>query len=505
MHLILFIGFVLAFIACVLHVKSAYKWSFIVLCSSAFFLRLYMAHLDPFLHDWDERFHALVARNFMDDPFFPVLKKGIPIPYDYKLWCCNEIWLHKQPLFMWQMAASMKIFGVSEFTIRYPSVLMGALMICMVYRIAQLTTGSRNIAFGSALLLCFCNYHLELISGYHGMDHNDVAFGFYVLASIWAYSEYLHSTKKMKWALLIGLFSACAILNKWLTGLLVYSAWSINILFAIRNKEVKKEIVDFLSSIAVCVLVFLPWQLYIHYRFPLEASHEMKYNARHISEAVEGHGGDNYFYWDHLAEYFGGYIWVLVPVGFVFMVLIRSYKLRHKVLICIPIAVVYCFFSFIVQTKITSYFFVVAPLCYVLIAVAVRWLITIATPPAYAYISIVAVVCYFTFDHQLLKQRRRHRDEWRNAIIYNTDVYKDLHNHLPDSIKVVSNLGEMEDIKCMFYNKGILAHHYDFTREEMEIIQKKDIPIAVFMNHHIKVPTYILSYPKTYIIWIPLK
>src|SRR4051812_1318969 len=85
-------------------------------------LRCYMAGLDPFLHEWDECFHALVARNMMDHPLVPMLRKGQLLPYDYQQWVGNTVWLHKQPLFLWQMALSMKLFGVSEFALRLPSI-----------------------------------------------------------------------------------------------------------------------------------------------------------------------------------------------------------------------------------------------------------------------------------------------------------------------------------------------------------------------------------------------
>src|SRR5215203_5533899 len=94
-----------------------------------FFLRFYISWKEPFLHDWDERFHALVARNLMDHPFKPMLRKNPIDNYDPNSWCCNHIWLHKQPLFMWQMALSMKIFGTSVLSMRLPSIIMGSLMI----------------------------------------------------------------------------------------------------------------------------------------------------------------------------------------------------------------------------------------------------------------------------------------------------------------------------------------------------------------------------------------
>ena len=144
-------------------------------------IRLYYANLDPYLHEWDERFHALVARNMVDNPFTPLLYKKPLVPYDLNAWCCNSVWLHKQPLFMWQMALSMKLFGANEFAMRLPSAFLGALTVLLVYRITILLTNHKNTAIIAGLLMCFSPYQLEMISGQIGMDHDDIAFCFYIL------------------------------------------------------------------------------------------------------------------------------------------------------------------------------------------------------------------------------------------------------------------------------------------------------------------------------------
>jgi 4-amino-4-deoxy-L-arabinose transferase-like glycosyltransferase len=262
-----------------------------------------MAHLDPFLHDWDERYHALVARNMMQHPFTPMLRVSDALYYNFEQWCCNHIWLHKQPLFLWQMALSMKIFGVSEYAIRYPGVLMGSLGVLMVYRIAFLMAANRTIAFIAGLLACFPYYHLELLAGLYGMDQNDIAFDFYVLCSVWAYAEY-NGRKWLRYALLAGLFAGCAILNKWLMGGLVFSTWGVLLLCHIRRDSFKKEALHLLSALLVCVAVALPWQLYILHAFPVEAKYEFALNSRHIFEAVEHHVGDNWYYLDMFKTYF---------------------------------------------------------------------------------------------------------------------------------------------------------------------------------------------------------
>ena len=86
------------------------------------------------------------------------------------------------------------------------------------------------------ILATFSNFQLNLISARIPTDHNDIAFGFYILLSIWTFVEYLKS-KKIYWALLSGLFAGAAVLIKWLIGLLVYSSWGIISLYYIIKKK----------------------------------------------------------------------------------------------------------------------------------------------------------------------------------------------------------------------------------------------------------------------------
>ncbi len=193
--------------------RNKIQWSLLLLVLASLMLRLHMIALDPFLHNWDERFHALVSRHMMEDPFRPRLYTNPALPFDYKSWCCNHIWLHKQPLYLWQMALSMKVFGINEIALRLPSAIMGALMVFFIFRIAKKLTGRDGTAFLSALFFSLSYYQLELTSGLISLDHNDIAFSFYILASFWAFSEYL-GQRKIRWVLLIGLFAGAAILCK---------------------------------------------------------------------------------------------------------------------------------------------------------------------------------------------------------------------------------------------------------------------------------------------------
>jgi 4-amino-4-deoxy-L-arabinose transferase-like glycosyltransferase len=93
----------------------------LVICGLA--IRIYIS-TDLFLHTWDERYHALVAKHLIQHPFRPTLYDNPVLPYDYRNWTANHIWLHKQPLPLWTMAASLSLFGVHEIALRLPSSLL---------------------------------------------------------------------------------------------------------------------------------------------------------------------------------------------------------------------------------------------------------------------------------------------------------------------------------------------------------------------------------------------
>lgn len=470
-----------------------------------FALRIGAILADPFLHPWDERFHALVARNMMDSPFVPILRVNpITDNYDKFIWCCNHIWLHKQPLFMWQMALSMKIFGVSEWSMRLPSAIMGSLLPLIIYRIAILLNLRKRAALLAALLLACSNFHLQMIAGIHGMDHNDVAHGFYVLASIWVLFEYQQS-KKWYWILIIGVFSGAAILNKWLTGLLVYLIWGIVVVLLIYGKyPIKKQIFHFMCSLVVCCIVFLPWQLYIVHRFPDLASYVYEFNRRHISEALEGHGGDSFYYLGFLKELFGRFLYFLIPIGMYISIRIKYVRHNLNLGIIAAIGFVFIFYSIIVKTKVDTYLFFVVPLALLYISIAldyfIEYLRTIIKPKYLAPI-IFSIAAFISINPVWIESYLSNKNITRNERIYNANIYKNLRKILPDSIHVVMNMNSFEDIDVMFYNRGITAYHWTLPEEDFKSFEQRKIPIAVFESHgNYKLPDYVLKYPFLYII-----
>ena len=286
-------GLTFIFISILLfQLKENPKYSILFLVTGGFLIRFFMIMLDPYLNIWDEQFHALVAKNMIHFPFKPMLYANPVLPFLDNSWIFGDIWLHKQPLFLWQMALSMKIFGVNTLAMRLPSALMSAVVIYFIYRIGKITI-NKQVGFYGAVLFAMSYFTLEMVSGYYHTDHNDIAFLFYMAASIWCWVEYESASGKRKrnFLIAIGVFSGCAVLVKWLTGLLVFSGWGLTILAIKEKRKIKKNYIDLLFAFTISILVFLPWQLYIFSAFPEVSKMEFKHMSSHFNEVIEGHGG----------------------------------------------------------------------------------------------------------------------------------------------------------------------------------------------------------------------
>lgn len=440
-------------------------------------IRLFIIQLDPFLHDWDERVHALVARSMMDYPLTPMLNKEFLSTFDFRDWVSNEIWVHKQPLFLWQIALSFKLFGISEFSLRLPSAIMGALSCPILYRITFLSFRNKRIALLTGLLWCFSYYQIELISAIIGMEHNDVAFSFYVLASIWALYEFIEK-QSLRWAITIGVFAGCAILNKWLTGLLVFLPWGIYIIQDfIKNKKIV-QLRSFALALLSCCIVFIPWQLYILSNYPTEAQHEYWLNSQHVITAVDGHAGEWYYYLLQFGRYFGGPLLLFIPFGF--FTIVKNMNLFHWSNIVMGLSVI-VFFSFLVQTKLPSFIFIIVPLFIMYLAAGFDRIIS-KLKLYNIYFILALPLCWFMLNPLQIRKNHFLPDANHDRKKANTIIYKALSPLLKERTHLV-NMNTNDNIELMFYNPKIISAERNMPLDSIKFHLENGKNIAMFQNN----------------------
>lgn len=480
--------------------SNSHKLALPILLLTSILLRLFMASLDPFLHNWDERFHALVAKNMMEYPFMPMLRVYPILPYNVEDWSSSHIWVHKQPVFLWQMALSMKVFGVTEFAVRLPSVIMGTIATYFTYAIGKMWTKSSAVAYLSALLYTVSYFQLELISGRMSLDHNDIAFMFYVTASIWAFISMVHSKHKLFWSIAIGVFVGLAILNKWLPGLVVYGAWGLYNLQLNKEHQSLKNWSHILYAAIITALVVLPWQLYILSEFPRETAIMHQSNMNHILEDLDN-SGSIWFHLKYIGIIYGSIFYFFIPIGIVKLLKAEKSVKRISISLLSISLVLYLFFSVLVKTKMPAFTLPVSAIMWIIIAVGINELLGYLKKPSFTKSFLIIVVLTLLAQNPVAMIKPRSSDiTERYAKIHNAVIYRQL--ELDDRLKgrVILNCKSFEDIDLMFY-QDVNAYHWFPTERKLDSLTQLGYEFAAFNDHNDQnLPDYIRRNPDIIIL-----
>jgi 4-amino-4-deoxy-L-arabinose transferase len=435
---------------------------------------------------WDEQYHALVGKNLGNHWFKPTLYEHTPLPYDYRNWTANHVWVHKQPLYLWQIALSMKIFGEREIALRLPSVIMAACMVMMIFRSGSLLKSERT-GMIAALFFAFNYFTWNLVSGYFHTDHNDVAFAFYVTASVWSYLEYRKSGKFF-FALLTGLFSGCAVLTKWLTGLLIFGGWGLGIVLHSERRKRFKEYRNMAIALGVCVLTFLPWQLYILKAFPVESRHEYAEATKHFSQVMEGHDGDASYHLDRLQDilFNTSFIFYIVLIALIVFAFSNTENKTERWSVIAMIFAVFVFFT-MAETKMPSFTYCVAPLLLILVAALIDDLIGLSrfAPEKFRLWFNLGLTGFFIIwfaerDIRSNKLREEHgnipENSYREIRTKHAAIYRGMQR---DSSTVIFNVPQFETTMVMFYTE---ATAYEFLPDSATVqqLQMKGYTVEVF-------------------------
>lgn len=271
----------------------------LLLLAGAFLLRA-AAAADPLLHPWDERYHALVARNLAAHPLRPTLYERPALAYDYRDWCANHVWLHKPPLPLWAISAAVAVGGARPWVVRLPSVLVSTLAVWCTFLIAAYLFSVRA-AWLAAFLQAINGWLVEMAAGRAPTDHIDVFFQAVVNAALCCAVLYLRN-RRPAWQAAVGLCLGAALLCKWLTALIILPLW---LLLVWPHLSLKRIVGHGLVIALIALALYLPWQLYIFRHFPLEAGWESAYNVQHLFHPLEGHAGGPFFHWRKALIFWG--------------------------------------------------------------------------------------------------------------------------------------------------------------------------------------------------------
>ena len=331
----------------------------LMLCGIA--LQIYTAS-DFFLHTWDERYHALVAKNLIKHPLTPTLYDNPVLPYDFRNWTANHIWLHKQPLPLWTMAASMWAFGINEIALRLPSIILSATGIYFSFFIGNYFFNKKT-GYLTSFLFSINGLIIELAAGRVATDHIDIFFLFFIQLAI-VFSILFSENQKIAFNFITGACLGAAILSKYFQGFIIVPIWLL--IVADSGKFKPKEILLQLTILlTTAIAIFLPWQIYIFHTFPAEAKWESSYNLRHITEVLEERTGPFYYYLDRIRINYGELIYL--PLIWFIWKTIDNIQNKKNLAISIWILIPLVFFS-AAKTKMQGYILFISPALFMITA-----------------------------------------------------------------------------------------------------------------------------------------
>lgn len=384
--------------------------------------------------------------------------------------------------------------------IRAPSILLHAATVLFIYRIGKICLNDR-IGFCAALFFAFAYYPLELVAGRYSTDHNDVAFLFYVTASFWAWFEYRHSGKN-KFLFLIGLFAGCAVLVKWLVGLLIYACWFFSI--GATGFKAWLKVANYyplVKAFLLSLLVFLPWQIYISLAFPSEASYEFSFNTRHLFDQIESHGGSVWYHFEAFRFIYGTGTLVPFLFGAGLLLLIRTIRqIYFRVVILAAIILTYGFYT-VAATKMPSFSIIVSPFAFLSLASLVDWIISRVQQNIknMALLNVIQVLSYFTISIFLLNPEKiqNYHTDWkpqdncnREAELKQMEFICKLKSTLGNTSCVVfdADIRMNGHIATMFYT-DFVAYNFIPTQQQIDSLRSFKYTIAIYNSGNL--PTYL--------------
>jgi hypothetical protein len=445
------------------------RWSralaLIFLCGLT--LRVFTA-MDLYLHEWDERYHALVAKNLSRHPSTPTLYDQPALDYDYKGWTSNHVWIHKPPMTLYLIAGSIRIFGVHEFSVRLPSIILSSLCILLTFFLARWSFNDR-VALLASFFFAINGFLIEQAVGRQPTDHVDTIFVFFVMLGV-LLAWYSSKAKSAAAVLGAGVAMGCAVLTKWLPGLVIVAVYFA---LAAQQETYKRALLKSLLMVLVAFVVFMPWQWYIYSTFPREAAWEASFNGpRHLLEPLEGHGGTVFFQLLAMPRIFGELIYI--PVLWFFVAFAKKRLPRQTLGLVVWLALPYIFFSF-VATKMPGYVMISAPVVFMMLAYAVLDINERARSARHRWAALVLLAALMLLPVRYTVERIRPiRDEPRNPAW--ARELRELSSRIAPGKSVVFNTEH--PIEAMFYTH-VTAYAGIPTPREIDLCRARGFQVYV--------------------------
>lgn len=293
------------------------------------------------LFDWDEVNFAEASREMIVTGDFFTVK------IDY------EPFHEKQPLFFWLQAISMKIFGVNEFSARFPNAIIGIITLIAIFLIGKKLYNNR---FGVLWVLSYIGSFLP--NFYFRTGLIDPSFNLFIFLGSYFVFRYINLTNnnglgRNRYIIIAGLFIGLAMMTKGPVGYLLPTvAWLIY--WLINRKRISCQIKGLFLFTIISFLPAILWYSIILYLNGWDLLlNNINYQIRLLLTNDAGFSGP--FYYHFIVVLIGCFpASVFALPSFRKISNDNSLQNNYKLWLIILLGTVLVIFS-IVQTKIVHY------------------------------------------------------------------------------------------------------------------------------------------------------
>ena len=342
--------------------EKEFNKGLLVILFIGLFLRIFSA-TDPYLHSWDERYHALVAKNMIVHPLKPTLHEHPLLEYDNQNWVGSNIWIAKPILPLLLMSGGIAVFGANLFAVRFVYVLLGMLAIWLTFLIAK-RLFNEKVAYLAAFLHAIQGSMLELSGGRISSDHAELCFIVMVELGIYFALSRFNRIGKDFSIFLAGVFMGLAFLSKWYPGLIVLPIWALFFYFY-YGFNVRIFLKQFLILLLGFAITSIPWCVYMLVHYPTEMIKILQGAASAYTTAVASHDKPFYYYLIETLYLFGELVFVPL-IYFIYCGVTKKANFNFWPLIA-WVAIPIILFSF-GDTKRFTYLLIAAPAFFIMIA-----------------------------------------------------------------------------------------------------------------------------------------
>ena len=159
----------------------------------------------------------------------------------------NSITVDKPPASLWIMALSVKVFGLSSFSVLFPQVVMGVAGVGVLYATVRKNFGVQAGLIAGAVLALTPVAVLMF-----RFNNPDALLTFLMVLAAWATMKSIEKTSP-KWFMIVGVFIGLAFLTKTLQAFLVVPGFALAYLVAARTSLLKRIWHVILGGLAIVV------------------------------------------------------------------------------------------------------------------------------------------------------------------------------------------------------------------------------------------------------------